>query len=167
MVDMSTANCVNKDYSLTPEAMKRLRFYSAMAVIGFPIFSVVGMWDWLDDFNKPIQFIVSLLLLMSFLPLVSNRIYNRLSRHQGRLDEREKDTMRRAQAFSYKFIVILLLILILVGLASLGLMDLDFRTPYFSVSIIAITAMNLVFIMLFLPITYIAWTEKPLDDEVM
>lgn len=165
MTNLVTKACEERDYSLSPKSLRKLRLFSAMALIGFPLFSIIGMWDWLDDFSKPIQFIVSLFLLMSFLPLVSDRIYNRLTRHNGRLDERERETMRQAQAFSYRAIIMALLIAIFVGLVFLGLSGAQFKTPYISIGLAAISLMNIVFVMLFLPITYIAWTQKSLSMD--
>jgi len=166
MTPLVTVACQDPDYSLTRKSLRKLRVFSAMTLIGFPLFSIVGMWDWLDDFTKPVQFVVSLFLLMSFLPLVSDRIYNRLNRHKGRLDEREKETMRQAQAFSYKAIVIILLAAIIMGLGLSGLFGVEFKAPYISIGLAAITLMNIVFVMLFLPITYVAWTQKPLTEDI-
>lgn len=165
MTSLVTTSCNEKDHSLSPKSLKKLRLFSAMALVGFPLFSIVGMWDWLDDFSKPVQFFVSLFLLMSFLPLVSNRIYNRLSRNKGRLDEREREAIRQAEAFSYRAIIILLLAAITLGLGLSGVSGVEIKTPYISIGLAAITLMNILFVMLFLPITYIAWTQKPLADE--
>lgn len=159
------AECKDRDYSLTQSALTRLRIFSAMALVGFPIFSITGMLDILEQLSKPVEFVITLVLLLSFLPLTSDRIYNRLTRHRGKLDERERQATREAQVFSYHAIFVLFIASIIIGLSFVGLSELQLKSSSVSVGWIALTAMNVVFLMLFLPITYIAWTAKPLADE--
>lgn len=166
MANILAKHCVEKDYALTSTALKRLRLFSALGLIGFPIFSIVEMLGLLDGLSKPLHFVITIGLLMSFLPLVSDRIYNRLSRYKGKLDEREKEAIRKAKAFSYKFIMLSFIVSIALGLTTLALLGVDFRTPYITVAAAALVTMNIALIMLFLPITYIAWTETPLADEI-
>jgi len=165
MANILAKHCVEKDYALTSKALMKLRIFTALALIGFPTFSTVELLDLLDGLNKPLHFIVTTGLLMSFLPLASDRIYNRLSRYKGKLDEREKEAMREAKAFAYKFITLFFIVSIALGLTTLAVLGVDFRTPYITVAAAALVVMNIALMMLFLPITYIAWTQKPLADE--
>lgn len=165
MVNLISKDCGNRDYSLTQKSLTRLRVFTVMALTGFPIFSLTGMLDILDQLSKPVEFVITLALLLSFIPLTGDRIYNRLSRHKGKLDERERTAMQEARVFSYKTVFGLLLLSVIVGLSYIGLSEANLKAVSISPAWILISIMNLLFLMLFLPITYIAWTAKPLPDE--
>lgn len=160
-----TKECGARDYSLTPKALSKLRLYSVLALTGFPLFSILEIFNVLDGLGKPLHLIIITVLLISSIPLTGDRIYNRLSRHKGRLDEREREAMGKAQMFSYKFILVSLIASIAIGLTLLGVLGIDFRTPYVTIAGVAMVALNIALITLFLPITYIAWTQKPLPLE--
>jgi uncharacterized Tic20 family protein len=165
MLNIVEKSCAQKDYSFSPQALQRLRLFTVMALIGFPTFSVLEMFNLLDGFSKPVHFILTLALLMSFVPLVGNRIYNHFSRSGGRLDEREKEAVERAMSFSYRAVIITLIVSIIIGLALTYLLGASIRMPVFTIAAVAMIAMNIAFLLMFLPIAHIAWTQKPLPAE--
>ncbi len=165
MVDMLAKNCRKSDYALTPKALKRLRLFSVMALTGFPVFCIIEMFNLSDGFSKPLNAIIMTLLLASCIPLSGDRIYNRLYGRNRSLDEREKETMQKAKNFSYKAVLIGHIFAIVAGLILFTVLGRDFQTPYFSIAGIILTLMNVAIFMLFLPITYIAWTQKPIVFE--
>lgn len=119
----------------------------------------------LDGFSKPVHLVISTLLLMSSIPLFSDRIFNHLNRNYAKLDEREREVVRKAKAFAYKWVLIGLIVSIAIGMSLLGIIGVKFKTPYVDFATMSLIAMNIAFFMLFLPITYIAWTQKPLLSE--
>lgn len=165
MANTLSQNCRRTEYFMSPWELKKLRVFTLLALTGFPLFSVLGMYDVFDDWTRPTRLIVTTILLMSYIPLVSNRIFNRLGNRHKYLDEREREAMIHAKAFAYKFGLIGLITFIAVGLSLLAVLGVDFKTPAVTIAGLFMTAMNIAFILLFLPITYIAWTQKPLDPE--
>lgn len=157
--------CHQTEYSMTPWELKKLRLFTLLALTGFPLFSILGMYDVFDAWSRPTRLIVTSILLMSYIPLVSNRIFNRLGNRHKCLDEREREAMTHAKAFAYKFGLIVLIVAIAVGLSLFAVLGVDFKTPTLTIAGLFMTAMNVAFILLFLPITYIAWTQKPLGPE--
>ncbi len=165
MVSLSVKKCRQNNYALTPRALKRLRLFSILALTGFPLFCIIEMFNLSDGFNKPLNAIIMTLLLASCIPLSGDRIYNRLYGRNRYLDERERETIQNAKNFSYKAVLIGHIFAIIVGLIVFTALGYDFQTPFFTIAGVILTLMNVAIFMLFLPITYIAWTQKPLPTE--
>lgn len=165
MAGLIRKNCAPNDYTLTPKALKRLRLVTAIALIGFPSFCIIEMLGLLDSTPKALHLFITTLLLMSAIPLSSDRIFYRLSHLHCRLDERERETVIKAKAFSYKIVLIGFALTAALSVLALWVSGAEARAPLVNPATAILLVMNVMFFMVFLPITHIAWTQKPILDE--
>lgn len=165
MLNVLYKNCRVGSESLTPKALKRLRLFSLCAVLGFPLFMLLATFDVLDGLPRLISGLITGVLLASSAPLAASGFYNQISKCNSRLDEWELAQKQKAEAFTYRFIVAITIGLIVLALIAIATTGLDFDKVQFTTANVVSIFMTLAIIYLFLPITYIAWTQKPLVLE--
>lgn len=165
MLNILYKNCRKGSESLTPKALRRLRIFSIFAVIGFPLFMLLATFDVLDGMPRLMNGLVTGILLASSTPLAASGFYNQMSKRDSRLDEWELAQKQKAEAFTYRFIMVGTISGIVFALLMLAATGLDFDTVSFSFANVLSIFMTLAIIYLFLPITYIAWTQNPIPLE--
>lgn len=170
---------------LSPRALKRLKVVSSIYMATTPIIvSVLPLIDWmtrLDTSSNPppryvfilIALILTLTLILflgSFFYLVSRRIWGRMEIGARDVDEWEVRAKDKAFSFSYKVLQATLVPILILAFFARFIDILDYHiltdlTSFFGGNFFISLAFMFVLISFYLPVTYFAWTIKPLDND--
>ncbi len=170
---------------LSPRSIKRLKIASAVYIAAAPIMaSCLPLVDWMfgleDGANNPPAFMFLLLALAltvtfilfitSLFYLTSHRIWGRMEVGAKDMDEWEVSAKDKAYSFSYK--VVQSTLIPILGLAFfarfidvMGFHSLDNWASFFGPNFFISLTFACVLISFYLPVTYFAWTTKPLDVD--
>jgi len=167
--------------SLSAEKLKKLKWCTTIAIIGFPILVQILGTMMLKSQHNPIWMSASALMvfgaalivvLVAGLYAISNRVFLRFSGANDGLQEWESKTQTDAFAFSYRvitkgvllgfFAISLLGALQLFG--QLGWINFSWgQNIVLNIQAIAAIAVMLTYLVILLPTLFIAWTLKPLS----
>lgn len=168
--------------ALSATKLTRLKWATTIAVIGVPVIGqTLGAMILFKGDNPVITSGVvifafcfaALLVLLSGLYVLSNRMHLRFLGLNHGLDEWERVIQAKAQAFSYKVILggmfaafIMTSVLGLFGLLNAnGLTDVMIgQSLNLNLSGISAMIIGVFYLIFFLPTLYMAWTLKPLSE---
>ncbi len=165
MLNSLYKNCADGGQSLTPRALQRLKVFSLLAVIGFPLFMLIATFDLTEGLPSFLKGLIDGFLLASSAPLIMNGFYTQMSKCNAKLDEWELAQKRKAEAFTYRFIIVFFITSVPIALIFMVAFGLDMNDLMFSLGNVLSIIMSAAIIALFLPISYIVWTQKPLPLE--
>jgi len=148
--------------SLRPAAIYRLRFFATIFVFIIPVFALVKFTTLLSGFGNGFEWAVSLLFLVSLIPLAFSRMANMMIFTDKRLDEWEIRVKKRAEAFGYRCLLFSIMAVVLILALLMNSESLAARK--FTYLEVLFLPMLIYFLMIALPILYEAWTQKPLDE---
>ena len=148
--------------SLRPSAIYRLRFFATLFLIAIPAFALVKFTSLLSGLGNSFEMAVNILFIGSLIPLAFSRMANMMIFTDKRLDEWEIRVKKRAEAFGYRCLLfsimgMFLALALLIKNEALATRDFTYLEVLFLPALIY-------FYMVALPIAYVAWTQKPLDD---
>lgn len=169
--------------TLSDKSLKRLKWSTTIAVIGFPIMvqilgAMVLFSDQYASLMSPLLLGlyagVMLMVLASGVYAITNRVFLRFSGANSGLQEWEEKTQTDAYSFAYRiimkgFLIAFFLVSLLGGVQVLnltGFMNFNLsESIVLNVSGMAALTIMLTYIIVLLPTLYIAWTLKPLSAD--
>jgi len=169
--------------ALSAEKISRLKWASTAAIIGIPILGqTLGAMVLFSDkhafasskLTMLLFGIATMLVLLSGIYVLFNRVHLRFAGLNRGLDEWESNMKAKAQAFSYKVIFWGMFAAFIAAsiLGVLGLLNANDLTNVnfgqsLSLNMSGMSAMivGLFYLIFFLPTLYMAWTLKPLSEH--
>jgi heme exporter protein D len=157
--------CQQSEGTMSASNLMKMRAFTVVGLLGFPIFCVVEALELLDPLNRWVRSAIWAALLMSYMPMVTNQLNKKLSQKNRNLDEWEKELKRKARSASNHLAIIGLFALMAGIGAYCFFTQTDLNTVTFSYAHMLLILMNFVYFLLFLPSAYVAWTQKPLPED--
>jgi len=169
--------------ALNPTELSRLKWATTLAVVGIPAMGQIlgamilfqGDHPFITSKAAILAFcFAALLVLLSGLYVLLNRMHLRFSGLNRGLDEWERGIQAKAQAFSYKVVLwgmfaafIVTSVLGLLGLLNANnVTDIAFgQSLQLNLSGLSAMVIGLFYLIFFLPTLYMAWTLKPLSEQ--
>ncbi len=168
--------------ALSEEKLSRLKWATTVTIIGIPILgqslgALVLFSDKYAFISSKLTMLIfgfaAMLILLSGIYVLLNRVHLRFFGLNQGLDEWESIMVAKAQAFSYRVIFwgmfaafIAASILGIVGLLnSINWTDISIaQSLYLNMSAMSVMIVGLFYLIFFLPTLYMAWTIKPIGN---
>jgi len=149
-----------RESDLSTAAFWRLRASSVMALTAMPLYTLLDKTDAFDSLSSPVMLAMTVIVILSLMPLGFSRINSLFTRSKKNLDEWELTARLNAESFTYR-IVGAILVLILLTLA----FNADLKAVTFQGKDALYAFGNLVLLCVTLPAAYTAWKQKPLGTQ--
>ena len=147
--------------SLRPSAILRLRIFSTLVFLLIPVFTMIKFTELLPGIGTGLEWGVSIVFVGCLIVISLSRLANMLMFTDKHLDEWEIRVKKRAEAFGFRFALFSMMFLAFVfSFQYESLLDRQFT--YQELVFVPVT---IFFYLAILPILYVAWTQKPLDDS--
>ncbi|MEP3890108.1 MAG: hypothetical protein ABJN69_06550 [Hellea sp.] len=162
MLDLFYQKTKITENSLRPAAILRLRFFSTVLLLLIPIFTLVKFTEVFSGLGHRFDIAISLIFLGCLIPMAFSRLANMMIFTDKRLDEWEIRLKKRAEAFGFRCVLFGMMALLLI--LSLLIKNEVLATRSFTYLELLFLPATIYFFLVALPISYAAWSQKPLID---
>ncbi|MEE9346684.1 MAG: hypothetical protein V3U82_00720 [Robiginitomaculum sp.] len=146
--------------ALTRSALLRLRVFTSLALISVPIFASFEKLH-LTEGQKTLGTVI---IFACLLPLIFGRIMNTLTRTDKNLDEWEMRLKHKAESFAFKTVFFALTLAVFGGVLLMRFSNVDLHALSLSRADMITMLGLIIYCLSLLPVTYVAWTQKPLAE---
>lgn len=149
---------------LTAKSLNRLRLFSTAILFAVPAFTVGAYSDASENISRILYPLLTIIVVGLLVLVGTNTITMTLSRTDKNLDEWEINLKRKAESFSYRFMMFIGLFFLICSVFLPDQHWQEFVQPNINMDSIYYFGLNLMVPFVILPIAYTAWTQKPLEQ---